>query len=204
MCEENGINTWLSRGDRHIMHLLADYRNEGGKLHWIGQTQTAAKIASIPMNIRTIAADGAIAIFLHGSQTDRWWKSGEIDKVNEMLKVISDTGVMVGMASHIPETLYYAEEKGWDLDFYMVALQGDENRDKQCKFIRQTDKICLAYKILHAGRRCKTQESTKEAFEYTIKNIKKKDAIVVGMFLPYHVIDNIRYVKTLWKEINSR
>jgi len=29
-CEEAGINTWQSRGDRHIMRLLNEYRLEGG------------------------------------------------------------------------------------------------------------------------------------------------------------------------------
>ena len=197
ICERNGINAWQSRGDSHIMHMLFDYRNRGGKLYWIGQT--ASEVADVPRNIKTIASHGAIATYHHGSKTDELWRNGEIDKVNEMLKVIRDTGVMVGLGSHIPEALEYAEEKDWNIDFYMAALLGDENREKMCKFIRQTEKICLAFKILDASRRCKTPESTRKSFEYALKNIKKNDAIVVGMFLPYHVIDNIRYVKTIFR-----
>ena len=201
MSERNGVNTWQSRGDSHILHMLFDYRERGGKLYWIGQT--ASEVANIPGNIRTIANNGAIGTYHHGSKTDELWEQGQIDRVEERLKVIRDTGVMVGLGSHIPEVLEYAEEKGWDIDFYMAALRGDENREKMCKFIRQTEKICLAFKILDAGRRCKTSESTREAFEYALRNIKKNDAIVVGMFLPYHVVDNIRYIKTIWEEINT-
>jgi hypothetical protein len=200
MCESNGINIWTARGDSHIIHMLFNYRERGGKLNWLGQT--ASEQADPSRNIKEIAANGAIATYLHGNQTGRYFQEGKQDTARDLLKVIRDTGMLVGMASHTPEPFYYAEEKGWDLDFYYAALQADDNREKQLKFIKQTDKICLAYKILQAGRRCKTPESTKEAFEYTLKNIKKKDAIVVGMFLPYHVVDNIRYTKTVWQDIN--
>jgi len=223
ICEENGINTWQSRGDRHIMRLLRVHRNKGGKLYWIAQT--ASEMANISGNIRTIAKNGAIGIYHHGSKTDALWKNGQIDKVNEMLKVMRDAGVMVGMGSHIPEALEYAEEKGWDIDFYMACFYhplkkrgqidektgkpfrgeyyGDEDRDKMCKFIRQTDKICFGFKILAASRKCQTKESTRKAFEYALKNMKKNDTVVVGMFWPYHAKENTQYVKTVWKEISS-
>ncbi len=221
MSEKHGINTWQSRADRHIMRLLSAHRNEGGKLNWIAQT--ASEMNSIPGNIKNAAKNGAIAVYHHGSQTDKFWHAGQIDKVNDMLKVMRDTGVMVGMGSHIPEALEYAEEKGWDIDFYMNCFYhplkkrgkidektgkpfvgeyyGDEDRDKMCRFIRQTDKICLGFKILAAGRKCTTKETTKKAFEYALKNIKKKDAVVVGMFFPYHVKEDANYVKSIWNEL---
>jgi hypothetical protein len=34
-CEQAGINTWQSRGDRHIMRLLHEYRLDGGRIQWI-------------------------------------------------------------------------------------------------------------------------------------------------------------------------
>lgn len=37
-CEQAGINAWQSRGDRHIMRLLRECRNEGGQIQWIRQT----------------------------------------------------------------------------------------------------------------------------------------------------------------------
>ncbi len=223
LCEKGGINTWQSRADRHIMGLFRSHRNKGGKLHWIAQT--ASEMANIPGNIRKAANAGAIGIYHHGSQTDKYWHSGQIDKVNEMLKVMRDTGVVVGMASHFPEPLEYAEEKGWDLDFYLNCFYhpkkmegkidektgkpfkgeyyGDEDRERMCKFIRQTDKLCFGYKIVAAGRKCSTKESTKKAFEFALKNMKKKDGIIVGMFFPYHAKEDTMYVKTIWNEIST-
>ncbi len=217
ICEENEINIWQSRGDRHIMRILHYHRLRGGKINWIGQT--ASELADIPANIREMASHGAIAVYHHGTKTDECWEKGEIDKVNDMLKVMRDAGILVGMGSHKPEPLEYAEEKGWDVDFFMLSLYdvykkksysrykigkfydndffNDADRERMLKFIRQTDKICLAYKILGAGRKCNTKDSIKNAFEYALKNIKKKDAVVVGMYLPDQPVENAQYVRTI-------
>ena len=72
------------------------------------------------------------------------------------------------------------------------------------RFIRQTKKFCFGYKILAASRNAKTPEDTRNSFEYALKNIKKGDAVIVGMFLPYHVRDNTKYVKEIWHEMNTQ
>ena len=33
-----------------------------------------------------------------------------------------ECGVQVGLGSHIPEVIGYAEERGWDVDFYMTCF----------------------------------------------------------------------------------
>ena len=80
---------------------------------------------------------------------------------------------------------------------------GEEDRERMCTFIRRTDKICLGFKILAASRNCTTRESTRQAFEYALRNIKKNDAIVVGMFYHEQVQENADFVKEIWKEITS-
>ena len=44
----------------------------------------------------------------------------------------------------------------------------------------------MAYKILAAGRRCKTPEMVRESFVYTFKNIKPGDVVDVGVFQKHH------------------
>lgn len=64
-----------------------------------------------------------------------------------------------------------------------------------CQVIRQTEKTCLAFKILGASRLCSTQQEVAAAFQFAFSNIKPKDAVVVGMF-PKHedqIALNIRY-----------
>lgn len=209
-----GINTLLARGDYHrILHYLELFRRQGGELHWIAQS--ASEMHDIFQNIRILAAAGTIGIYHHGSRTDRYWLEGDIDKVNDYLKCMRDCGVQVGLASHFPEVIEYAEEKDWDIDFYLtcfynlnrkaresklesgnpssVPLEIFEPNDpaRMCETIRRTDKMCLAFKILAAARLCSTQDDVRAAFEFALDNIKAKDAVVVGMF-PKHT-DQIHF-----------
>jgi len=204
-----GINTIQARGDYHrILHWLELFRRKGGQLHWIAQT--ASEMSDVFQNIRIIAAAGAVAIYHHGSTTDNLWLEGKIDLVNDYLKYIRDTGVQVGLGTHIPEVIEYAEEKGWDIDFYMACFYNlnrkpresalvssntsgvfqeeflAEDPPRMCQVIRKTQKRCLAFKILAASRICATQQEVAAAFQFAFANIKPKDAVVVGMF-PKHV-----------------
>jgi len=93
--QQAGINTLQARGDYHrILHWLELFRRQGGQLHWIAQT--ASEMSDVFQNIRVLAAAGAIGIYHHGTQTDRFWLEGQIDQTREYLKCIRDTGVQVG------------------------------------------------------------------------------------------------------------
>ncbi|MEA1996232.1 MAG: hypothetical protein U9N45_01270 [Gemmatimonadota bacterium] len=204
-CQAAGIDTIQARGDYHRMfHYLEIFRREGGDLKFIAQT--ASEMYDVHHNIRMIHTFGAIAIYHHGSRSDELWREGKIDEVQDYLKSIRDTGLLVGMAAHIPEVFDYVEDKGWDLDFYMVPFYNIARKPREsavvtgvfqfeefdpddpprmCRFIKATDKQCLAYKVLGAGRKCGTQEDTRRAFEWAFANIKPEDCVVVGMF-PKH------------------
>ncbi len=216
-CQAAGINTLLARGDYHrILYWRELFRREGGELHWIAQT--ASEMHDIFENIRVLAAAGAMGIYHHGTRTDQLWHAGEIATVKDYLQHIRDQGVLVGLATHIPEVIEYAEEHGWEVDFYMacfynlsvqpresglVSGQGSvvqetyrpEDPPRMCEAIRATEKPCLAFKILAAGRQCATQEQVREAFRFAFANIKPADAVVVGMFPKYEdqVGLNVRY-----------
>ena len=201
-CWSNGINTIQSRGDRHQMRMYLEHRERGGQMQWIAQT--ASEFASIEGNIWEISRYGPRAIYHHGTHVDRCWHAGKIDQVADVVKAIKDTGLPAGLASHIPEVIAYAEEKGWETDFYMACFYNlargykaapasdrnayardrypAEDPDRMASVIRQVPKPCLAYKILAASRNCSTDESTRAALQYAFDNIKPGDAVVVGMF----------------------
>lgn len=204
-CESAGINTWQSRGDRHIRRLLHEHRLEGGKLQWIAQT--ASEYADIPRHIRTVAADGAIGIYHHGSRTDSYWKAGKIGEAREMLKVIRDAGVRVGLGTHIPEVIDHIESEDWDLDFYMTCLYNlsrtpeeaqrltgqphatdlflESDREAMLSRVRQTRKQCLIFKVYGASRACSSREKMLGALEQAARSAKPSDCVVIGMF-PKH------------------
>jgi len=201
-CERAGINTWQSRGDRHIMRLLNEYRLEGGKIQWIAQT--ASELADIPRNIRSIAGMKPVGIYHHGTQTDRFWRAGKIEQAHEMLKVIRQTGVLVGLGTHIPEVVDYTESKGWDLDFYMTCLYNlsrtpeeveklagrpvlgeffwDPDRGKMLERVRQTAKPCLIFKVYAASRKCESAEQMLAALRLAASYAKPTDCFVIGMY----------------------
>ena len=224
-CEAAGINTWQSRGDRHIMRLLHEYRLEGGKIEWIAQT--ASEFADIPKNIAQIADMKPIGIYHHGSQTDRFWAAGKIDQAYEMLKVIRQTGCQVGLGTHIPEVIDYVESKGWDLDFYMTCVYNlsrtraeaeklagrpvpdelfwDPDREKMLTRARQTKKTCLIFKVYGATRHCDSPERMLAALTLAASYAKPQDCFVIGMFPKYkeQVRENCRLLSDTLKRPES-
>lgn len=203
-CEQAGINTWQSRGDKHIVRILHEYRQEGGTIQWIGQT--ASEMADVARNIREMAP-GAIGIYHHGTRTDVAWAAGKIEQVRDMLKVMRDAGVRVGLGTHIPEVVDYVESKNWDLDFYMTCVYNlsrtpeefsrlagrtitgeyfhHPDREKMLERVRRTSKQCLIFKIYGATRNCDSEDQMRAVMRQAFQSAKPSDCVVVGMF-PKH------------------
>lgn len=201
-CVRCGINTFQSRADRHQMRMYLEHQLAGGQIQWIAQT--ASEFADHKAHIREIAQYQPIAIYHHGTHTDNRWHLGKIDEVADLAKFIKDQGLPAGIGSHIPEVIEYAEEKGWETDFYMGCFynlarqyksapavdQDAYARDnfpaddpaRMCRTLRQVKKPCLGFKVMAASRNCSTPESTESAPRFAFENLKPADAIVVGMF----------------------
>jgi hypothetical protein len=220
-CEACGLNTMQSRGDQVIYDTLAAYRRAGGTMHWIAQT--AGEHPDPFRHIREVAARDPIAIYHHGSMSDRFWKDGTFGKVRDLLRAIRDTGKLVGIAAHIPEVLHYVEDHGWDVDFYMTCFYNlgkierqsllaggqrveepfdDEDRPIICRFIQATAKPCIAYKILAASRKCETPAAVRQAFQYAFDQIKPGDLVNVGMFQKHG--DQVAMNAELVRELAAR
>jgi hypothetical protein len=201
-CQAAGMTVMQSRGDREIMDIIRTYRQAGGTMQWIAQTASEWDDAS--ENIRAIAELEPIAIYHHGSNTDRHFKHGTMDVVRERIELISKLGFMAGVGSHMPEALSWVDRQGWPVDFYMCSLYNlskdlhespvitgwvgedhlftDSDRYTMTAFIRQTAKPCLVFKVLAAGRKCRSQKDVRQAFSFVLERIKPTDALVVGMF----------------------
>ena len=224
-CELAGINTWQSRGDKHVRRLLHEYRLQGGQPQWIAQT--ASEYADIPKHIRQLAADGAIGIYHHGAQTDRFWRAGKIEEAREMLKVMRQVGVRVGLGTHIPEVIDYVESKGWDVDFYMTCVynisrskeeaarlagrpvEGElfwkPDRRQMLERVRRTSRQCLIFKVYGASRQCASRGRMAEALRQVAGYAKPSDCVVIGMF-PKHkeqVRENCQLVREAFPAVAS-
>jgi len=210
--EELGVGTFLIRGDYRMLEWLELYRREGGRMNVIAQT--ASEMHDVFVNIRILAGAGCASVYHHGTQTDKFWREGRIDDCLPYLKCMRDCGVAVGLATHVPEVIEYAEEHAWDVDYYLACVynisripresmlvSGDlsqydrepylpEDRVRMLATIRATPRPVLAFKILAAGRLCDTQEDVREAFHDAYAGIKPTDGVIVGLF-PKHV-DQVR------------
>jgi len=218
-CLQNGINAFQSRGDRHQMRMVLEHRLKGGTIQWIAQT--ASEFADHRANILEICRYEPIAIYNHGTHTDNCWHTGRIDQVRDLVKFIKDQGFPAGIGTHIPAVIEYAEEHGWETDFYMGCLYNlarqyksapaaeqdayardhfpKEDPAAMAKVLRAVKKPCIAFKLMAASRNCTTPETTRAAFQFAFDHIKPTDGVDVGMFQKHRdqVAENARMVREL-------
>ncbi len=199
--EAAGINAVQARGDALIQACIREYWAEGGQMQFIAQT--ASELADLPGHVAQLARFGAAAIYVHGSWTDRQHLSGHFEAVGELAKRIRETGVAVGVGSHMPKVIDEAQSRGWDLDFFMTglynlsapdrrsALEGGAvggeqfdhaDRARMLACVRRAERPCLVFKILGAGRMCGTPEQVRASFSEVTQGSKPGDAMVVGMY----------------------
>lgn len=201
-CEKNGINTFQARGDRHIMRMLMEFRENGGKLNWIAQI--ASELSDHAANAREILRHAPAGIFYHGTYIDRLYHEGRLDEALPVIDFIKDAGAAAGVGTHIPGVVFYCEKNKWPVDFYMASVYNlaktvkpfaavdpdpyrkdafdESDPPLMFKAVREVDKPCLVFKVLACGRHCFSRERVKEAFAWAYKNIKDTDAVVAGMF----------------------
>ena len=197
-CHEVGINCWQSGAGSGPMYLrLAD---EGLKVYPLAIESGGQS------RIQSCVKSGFIGIAHHGEVSDRLFKDGKVDQMNDFLKRVRDSGLLVGVSTHMPAVVDTVESKGWDVDYYMTcvyerhrnaaqlkSLLGyvplpvgevylQEDPPRMFKMIRQTKRPCLAFKILAAGRVCDKPETVEAAFRDTFANIKPIDGVIVGMY----------------------
>jgi hypothetical protein len=205
-CLALGINTWQSSASEKVEKTLDDVRSRGGNLQWIFLANSPH--LEDPKALKDlIERNKPIAVVHHGQVTDRFWREGQINKARDFVKRVQDLGVLGGLSSHNPAVIRHAEEQGWNPDFYMASFHRlsrspDEVKaelneapmgevflasdpPRMCEVIREVKRPCVAFKILAAGRKCDRPEQVSSAFEYAYRNIKRSDAVIVGLFPRY-------------------
>ena len=206
--EEVGINAWQNTLTERSAADLQRYRDEGGAIHYFSLSRGGYWYDD-PSLIDEAAKHNPIGMAPHGSGVGgRCFQENRLDYLRDILKRIRNTGVMVGLSVHNPRIIEIAEEEDWDIDYYMTALyylQGAredferkfgyqplgeiylrEHRDRMCGIIRSTDKPCIAFKVLAAGRAINSKNQIREEFDFTLKNIKPNDILLVGMYQKFN------------------
>jgi hypothetical protein len=219
-CEAKGINTWQNSYAERTLSDLDRYRAAGGRMQWLclGKPDWDEH----PDRIEDAAKRQPIGIAPHGALAERLHRQNKLDLLTGLLKRIRDTGVLVGLSAHNPAVIELAEEKGWDVDYYMCCLYyltrpreefqkllgpslplGEiylpSDPARMFSVIQKTRKPCLAYKILAAGRQVESPAQVRQAFETAFRNIKPTDAVIVGMWQQFNdqVSENAAFVRQI-------
>lgn len=224
-CELCGITTAQFGGaDMHA--ILRTHREQGGSLQWIatfygndtgalGVGQRADMEAELAQILAVNPAPIGIQHF--GERTDRLYFDGRLNSVRDAMKRLRDTGLLIGVCTHLPEVAEEIAAQDWDIDFYQLSFYtsyagtrrrvinraeeifDDADRDRMAALIAQLDKPCIAFKVLGASRKCGSQPEVASALRYAYERIKPCDVVCVGMWQKHldQVGQNARYVGTI-------
>jgi hypothetical protein len=200
--ERAGLNTWQASWSERLEMDWLKYKEQGGKLQLLMLSRPTFN--DEPHMLQRAIKLKPLGIAQHGGSTNRFWDAGQFDRCLDYLKRIRDTGAMVGLSCHNPLEVEYADEKGWDVDYYMTSLYymirpraafekmlgqvplgeiylpGDPPR--MMETIRKTKKPCLVYKVLAAGRSVNSPQEVKERIGVAYNGIKPGDALIIGMY----------------------
>lgn len=191
--EDLGVNTIIARTDFHIMRLLLEYWDEGGRLQWFAQT--CPEVGDHPICITRAVQGGAKACHLHGGVMDFLYAQKRLDEIPPAIQMIRDHGLLAGIAAHNPKVIEWAEDH-LDVDYYMCSYYNSAHRDERAEHvsgmeewfieedrqamtgvIKKLSRPAIHYKVLAAGR-----NTPAEAFDVVAQTMRPNDMVCVGIF----------------------
>ena len=191
--ERLDLTATLGRTDHHMMRMLLEYWDEGGKLIWLAQT--CPGVGPQEWGIAWARDNGAKACHLHGGHLDYLYAQGRIDEVPPLISMIHDAGMPAGIAAHNPDVIRWAEENV-EVDYYMCSYYNSMRRDERpehvhgyaewfwesdretmIELIQKLSKPAIHYKVMAAGR-----NDPADALRVVAGAMRPGDAVCVGVF----------------------
>lgn len=204
-CERAGINTHqfstgaLKKSEKTVRKI----RERGSRMQLICLGRRRDEIP------KAIQATRPIAMVHHGGATDSAFAQGKSREVHDFVKAVHDQGILAGVSAHNPDCIKRIADEGWEVDLFMTCLyfltrklfqkEGEPKNEPETlpvgpyhfyqkdpevmiRVVRQVRQPCLAFKILAAGRLCRSQELVRGVFRGVFANIKPTDGVIVGMY----------------------
>jgi hypothetical protein len=192
--ERCGITGLMGRADHHVIRLLMEYRDEGGKIKWLAQT--AGEYGPPDAGVDRAARGKPDAVYIHGGVMDHLVATEQYDEIKRGIEAMRKRKIPAGVAGHTPRVFEWAE-KNLEVDFYMCAYYNPtprekdplhphgavemylaEDRDAMTRMITTLSKPAIHYKVMAAGR-----NKPEEAFAYCGKHVRPQDMVCFGVFL---------------------
>jgi len=201
----------MALADPFLLRVIRQYRNEGGKMKIIFQTCPPVDLQA---NLRIMEKCSPLAIYHQGGTADYMTEMDQVGLLCSRLQTIKESGLPVGLGTHVPETVIRAEDEGWGVDFYPTCLynarrtqRGEqsgfitgkpkhlvfypEDRFQMFDAVKQVAKPCIVFKVFAGGQVFygKTAEEipgvVETVFKETYANIKPNDLTCIGVFQKY-------------------
>ncbi len=191
--ERLGITGFVARTDFHVMRMLLEYRDEGGRLAWFAQT--CPEVGDNEACVRRALRGGASACHIHGGVMDHLVAQGRAAEVEPAIARIRASGMKAGIAGHTTAVFEWAK-KNLDVDYYMcchynptpraadpehvhgaVEEYREEDRQAMTDLARSLPRPVIHYKVLAAGR-----HDPEAAFAYCGERMRPQDMACVGVF----------------------
>lgn len=203
--EAAGVNTLFARTDRHVMRLLREYWDKGGKIQWFAQT--ASELADPIKAIANAAAFGAKGVYLHGGETDYWFAQKKLDLLKDAYKAMRDAGVVAGFAGHtldahtwIRDTLtpdfqmccYYDPSPRTNSPHHVSTAcekWDDHHRDRMVALIHTIPCPVVHYKVFAGGNK-----PVAAGFQFLASSMRPSDIVCIGHYLgdnPDMIAENV-------------
>ena len=223
--EEVGINAWQNTATERSLSDLKLYRDGGASIHWFCLSRGSVWYDE-PDQIFEDTKHNPLGMAPHGGGVgQRCLRENKLDHLQDILKRIRDTGNLVGLSVHDPKLVHIAEDEDWDIDYYMTALYNlhggtqkftekfgyaplgeiyaREDRDEMSIAIQRTEKTCIIFKVLAAGRTIGSPKQIREEVKYAIKNSKPNDVLLLGMYQQFgdQIGENAEMISELCSEL---
>jgi hypothetical protein len=118
IAEQQGTDTMSAWPSRRTLDLFDRYRQQGGKIQWLGHTNYQKPFTGI----KTCIDHGAVGIYIAGDHTEDCCKQGRLDELAEAISFIRANGLVAGVACHALAVPQKLEAASIDVDFYMKTL----------------------------------------------------------------------------------
>ena len=217
-CERAGINTHQFSDPQQMTGVIRTLRERGSKMKFI--CLHAGGSQSMPIE-QVVRDTQPIAIVHHGGVTDRLFREGKSQEIQDFVKRVRAAGVLAGVSAHNPDCIQRVAEEGWPVDFFMTCFHYLTRTRAELekmppvatleidypffatdpltmtKVAQQVKQPCLGFKILAAGRKCHDKRSVREAFQFAFEHLKSTDGVIVGMYPRYQdqVKENAAYAR---------
>ena len=192
--ESLGINAVIGRADKHVIRILMEYWDEGGKIQWLAQT--CPGVGPTDTVLWEAIEGGCSACHVHGGTMDYLVAQGQTDEAKRAVEALREKGLPAGVAGHQTKVFQWAE-KNLPVDYYMTSYYNPSNRELRpehihgaeetyleedraamIKMIATLSKPAIHYKVLAAGR-----NNPDEAFRVVAGAMRPQDMVCVGVSL---------------------